>query len=52
MKILAIDDDDSVLKAIQRILEDADHEVETSESAAEGANRVTSGEYDVVLVDY
>lgn len=52
MRVLAIDDDASVLRAIERILVAADHEVRTIACAKEAAEHVTDEHYDLILVDY
>jgi two-component system cell cycle sensor histidine kinase/response regulator CckA len=51
-RILAIDDETMLLRAIQRILVDEDHKVVCTESAREALSMIESGErFDIILCD-
>jgi two-component system cell cycle sensor histidine kinase/response regulator CckA len=51
-RILVIDDEDMLLRAIQRVLEDEDHGVICTESAREALSLIKSGQqFDVILSD-
>ncbi|MDA0322881.1 MAG: response regulator [Verrucomicrobia bacterium] len=52
MKILAIDDDLSVLDTIERMLADTDHVVDCFQSACAAVDAAKAGDYDFMLVDY
>jgi signal transduction histidine kinase len=51
-RILAIDDEGMLLRAIQRVLKDEDHDVVCTESAREAVSMIESGErFDIILCD-
>lgn len=52
-RVLVIDDEEEVLRAVKRRLERAGYSVETAGGAAEGISRINSAEppYDVVVTD-
>ena len=52
MKILALDDDEDVLKAVKIILNLAGHEVHCVEDAAVAVDMLQAVRYDLVLFDY
>jgi len=52
MRILALDDDTSILASLRRILEDEGYTVTCFHDAAEAATDTASSEYDLILVDY
>jgi DNA-binding response OmpR family regulator len=52
MKILAVDDDLAVLKAIEIILESSGHEVDCTDQPAIAVEMVAAGRYDMILFDY
>ncbi len=50
-KILLVDDDATVLLTLKAVLELNQFEVHTASSAAEGIEKLISGEYDMVITD-
>lgn len=52
MKILLVDDEESITKALSIMLAHMGHAVETSNAAETAARMIESGEYDFVLIDY
>lgn len=50
-KILAIDDEIPILEALETILEDMGHGVETFSDSQEGEAEAISGDYDLILID-
>ena len=52
MRILAVDDDDSLLGAVELMLKRHGHDVEAAGSAREALECVKTGSYDFVLLDY
>ena len=52
MKILVLDDDTALLKALKTILVMNDHDVDCSDNAKEAVGKVAVNEYDFILVDY
>ena len=50
-KILLVDDDATVLLTLKAVLELNQFDVETATSAAEGIERLMTGEYDMVITD-
>lgn len=52
MKILLVDDDESILNSLRRLLEDIGHVVETSNTAEAGARMIETGGFDFALVDF
>jgi len=52
MKILLLDDQEELLKAISLLLTDLGHAVDTFTDAEVAAGRIEEGEYDFALVDY
>ena len=50
-KILLVDDDATVLLTLKAVLELNQFEVQTASSAAEGIEKLISGEYDMVITD-
>jgi len=52
MKILILDDDCELLEMLERMLKEADHEVDCSASAQQAVEMVAGASYDFVLVDY
>ncbi len=51
MRILAVDDDQLTLKALQLILEPADHELTTCENGMEAMDMLDSQNFDIVITD-
>ncbi len=49
--ILVIDDDEAIRGSFQLALEDTDYNVDTSESAKEGIEKVQSKKYDLIFLD-
>lgn len=52
MKILVLDDDAALLKALKNILVMNDHDVDCCDNAKEAIGKVAVNEYDFILVDY
>lgn len=52
MKILILDDDESVLVSLKNVLKEMGHESVTSSSAKDAVSLIESGEYDFALIDY
>lgn len=52
MKILILDDDASLAKAVKAMLDQYDHDIDCSEDAQEAVRLVEVGDYDFVLADY
>lgn len=52
MKILLLDDEESVLTSLSRTLTLLDHEVDTFTKAADAVEAIEVGEYTVALIDY
>jgi len=52
MKILLLDDEASLLKAISLVLVDLGHAVDCFTDSAEAAKTIETGEYDFAMVDY
>lgn len=52
MRILVLDDDRDLLKALKMILERHDHEVDCVDNADDALACVAESEYDFALVDY
>jgi len=52
MKILIVDDEKALLKALKRLLEEHDHDVECVDNAKRAVEMVKESTYDVILVDY
>jgi len=52
MKILLLDDEENVLKSLQRILMLMNYEVDCFLSAKDAVVAIEKGDYDFVLVDY
>lgn len=50
-RILLVDDDTTVLLTLKAVLELNQFEVQTAASAAEGIQKLASGEYDMVITD-
>ena len=50
-KVLAIDDEVPILEALETILEDLGHEVETFSSSPEGEAAALENDYDLILID-
>lgn len=50
-KILLVDDDATVLLTLKAVLELNQFDVQTASSAAEGIEKLMSGEYDMVITD-
>ena len=50
-KILLVDDDATVLLTLKAVLELNQFDVQTASSAAEGIEKLISGEYDMVITD-
>ncbi len=51
-KILVVDDEDSVCKAIKMMLEFDGHKVQTSDSAEKAIEVVKNDQFDLVITDY
>ena len=52
MKILIVDDDETVLESLKRCLVKHDHEVDCALTAREAVGKVGEASYDFALVDY
>lgn len=52
MKFYVLDDDESILVAVQSILEEHGHEVVGSSDPKGSVDEVQNGDYDFVLLDY
>jgi len=52
MKILLLDDEENVLKSLQRTLVLMNHSVDCFSSAKDAVAAIETGEYDFALVDY
>ena len=52
MKILVLDDEPSIRRSVQAMLEEASHEVECVDNASDAATMVKQGDYDFVIFDY
>jgi len=52
MKIMIVDDEENVLKSLQRTLALMNHQVDCFSSAKEAVDAITNGDYDFALVDY
>jgi DNA-binding NtrC family response regulator len=50
-KILLVDDDESILKILNRILERAGYEVETAKTAAKAMEKIKRTSFDLALID-
>ncbi len=50
-RILVIDDEEVVLRSVQRILADDSHQVDLVDDSVEGLRRADEGAYDVVVLD-
>jgi DNA-binding NtrC family response regulator len=50
-KVLVIDDEDIVLKSVNRILSEENYEVDISSSGRQGIDRAIERSYDIVLTD-
>jgi DNA-binding NtrC family response regulator len=50
-RILVVDDDESIRKAISTILEEKGYEVDTAESGREAIEKTRSGFYNLALID-
>ncbi|MBI4618004.1 MAG: response regulator [Planctomycetes bacterium] len=50
-KMLAVDDDDKILKVIATILSREGHQVETCSNPVEGLRLATEGKYDLLILD-
>lgn len=51
-KILVVDDEDSVCKAIKMMLEFDGHQVQTSDSAEKAIEVVKGDKFDLIITDY
>ena len=52
LRILVVDDDEAILKAVSRILAINGHEVMSASSADKGVELVASNTFDFIFVDY
>jgi DNA-binding response OmpR family regulator len=52
MKILLLDDEEALLKALRLVLTDLGHAVDIFTDAEEAARTIEEGKYDFALVDY
>ncbi len=50
-RILIVDDDRSILRALRRVLEKNGYEVDTSETATDALDKLENRHYDLALVD-
>ena len=50
-KILIIDDEKPIRKALREILEYENHKVEEAEDGADGISKIEKGTYDLILCD-
>jgi DNA-binding response OmpR family regulator len=52
MKILVLDDNEALSKAVQTMLKLHGHDVDAITNAKDGVKMVEEGTYDIILVDY
>ena len=52
MKILILDDEQSILDSVRNMLEDIADAIEVTNDAKDAVSMIADGEYDFVLVDY
>jgi DNA-binding NtrC family response regulator len=50
-RILAVDDDENILKVVKAILQEKGYEVETAQTGAEGIKKTKENTYDLMLID-
>ena len=50
-RILAVDDDQNILKVVQAILQEKDYEVDTAQTGEEAIKKTKENTYDLMLID-
>jgi len=50
-RILAVDDDQNILKVVQAILQEKGYEVDTAQTGEEAINKTKENTYDLMLID-